>query len=105
MRASRSTLYRLLDQVGGDGLGATGTLPSVVADVDQHAAAVRDVLGAEYGMPGLVALAGYAEGLLDAAAEAGWQPPLAGEVDWTDAGWLMVRLRAVCALACATGYL
>ena len=105
VRASRSTLYRLLDQVGGDGSGGTGTLPGVLAAVDQHAAAIRDVLGPGSGAPGLVALAGYAEGLLDTAAEGGWEPPAAPKVDWSYANWLLVRLRAVCALACATGYL
>jgi len=105
VRASRSTLYRLLDQVGGDGSDGTGLLPGVLAAVDQHAAAIRDVLGPGSGAPGLVALAGYAEGLLDTAAEGGWVAPVAPEVDWSVANWLLVRMRAVCALACATGYL
>ena len=105
VRASRSTLYRFLDQVGGDGVDTTGTLPGVLAVVDQHAAAIRDVLGPRGGTPGLVSLAGYAEGLLDTAAESGWLPPSAATVDWSVAGWLLVRLRAVCALACTTGYL
>ena len=103
MRQSRSSLYRLLNHVGGDGVGATGRLPGLLAAVDQHAAAVRDVIGSGDDPPGLVALAGYGEGLLDAAAEIGWEPPAGDEVDWTRADWILVRLRAVCVLACATG--
>ena len=105
VRQSRLTLYRLLAHVGGDGADATGALPGLLAAVDQHAAAVRDTIQDGQCPPGLVALAGYAEGMLDAAAEIGWEPPASQEVDWTLADWLLLRLRAVCVLACATGEL
>ena len=103
VRLSRSTVYRLLAQVGGPGVDTSGTLPGVLAAVDQHAAELRDVIGTGETPPGLVALAAYSEGLLDAAAELGWTPPDGHRVDWSRADWLSIRLRAVCALACATG--
>jgi hypothetical protein len=105
VRQSRSCLYRLLTHVGGDGLDGTGLLPGVRAAVDQHAAAVRDTLGNGDDPPGLLVLAGYAEGLLDTAAGFGWQPPGGDDVDWASADWILLRLRAVCVLACATGEL
>jgi hypothetical protein len=105
VRQSRSSLYRLLTHVGGDGLDGTALLPGLRATVDQHAAAVRDTLGSGDDPPGLLVLAGYAEGLIDTAAGIGWQPPAGDEVDWSRADWVLLRLRAVCVLACATGEL
>ncbi|WP_257900991.1 DUF6401 family natural product biosynthesis protein [Saccharothrix obliqua] len=76
-----------------------GALPvGVLAAVDQHAAAVRDILAV--GAPAAAAavlLAGYAKGVLDEAAAVGWRlPPV---VEWPTADWTTLRLAAVCALA------
>ncbi|MEV5298245.1 DUF6401 family natural product biosynthesis protein [Amycolatopsis methanolica] len=103
-RTSRRTLNHLHSQLGAAGLvAAVATAPGLAAVVDQHAAAVRDILAAgvegSAAVAGVVLLAGYARGLLDHAREAGWrltvpQGPESGPMDW-----LTVRLLAVCTLA------
>ncbi|MDI5943645.1 DUF6401 family natural product biosynthesis protein, partial [Micromonospora sp. DH15] len=65
---------------------------------DQHAAAGRDALGGDRRPLTPAALAGYAEGVRDAAREHGWQPPTRS-TDFAEADWLLTRLLAVCALA------
>lgn len=103
VRSAIRLLGRLRDQVGG-GLVATVKQPGLAAVVDQHAAAVRDILsigvdsGAQVARP--VLLAGYAQGVLDHVRERGEQ--LRVPVDaagWARADWLCVRLLAVCSLA------
>ncbi|RKT53531.1 hypothetical protein C8E97_2098 [Saccharothrix australiensis] len=89
---------RFLDRLGGE-VGMAAVLPvGVLAAVDQHSAAVRDILA--YGAPtaaAVVLLAGYAKGVLDEAAAHGWSlPPV---VEWPRADWTTLRLAAVCALA------
>jgi hypothetical protein len=44
-----------------------------------------------------VALAGYAEGLINAAEQAGWDFP--ATIDWVHADWRVVRLLSICVLA------
>ncbi|WP_219416813.1 DUF6401 family natural product biosynthesis protein [Pseudonocardia nigra] len=99
-------LARLHDELGAPGLAAAATLPGLSAAVDQHAAAVRDIL--RWGVDGsgragsAVLLAGYARGLL---ARAGTDTRAMGErvgTRWEDADWLVLRLLAVCALAAGT---
>lgn len=111
-RSARSVLASLMTSVGSAGLAAAARDPGLLALVDQHAAAVRDSLCGSTDPAGdarqeflvdrppvhPVALAGYAEGVRDAATEHGWQPP-AGPVDWSEPDWVLVRLLAVCALA------
>ncbi len=89
---------RFLDRLGGE-IGIAVAVPAgVLAVVDQHAAAVRDILA--YGVPAaaaVVLLAGYAKGVLDEAAAHGWRvPPI---VEWRTADWTTLRLAAVCSLA------
>jgi hypothetical protein len=92
-----------MDQVGDAGLAAVTAAPAVSAMVDQHAAAVRDILllGVEGSATaaGAVLLAGYAKGLLD---HAGVDPArlraMVGE-GWQHADWLTLRVVAVCALS------
>jgi hypothetical protein len=79
-------------------------MPGLAAAVDQHSAAVRDILafGVEQSaaVAGAVLLAGYARGLIDEATEQGRRltaPADAG--GWAKADWLSLRLLAVCALA------
>lgn len=95
---------RLHEQVGSAGLVAAAAVPGLVAVIDQHAAAVRDILtvGVESGaaVAGVVLLAGYAQGVQDHLRERG--EPLRVPSDltsWLNADWFAVRLVAVCALA------
>ena len=100
---SRRWLAGLMDQFGTPGLAATLAVPGVAALVDQHAAAVRDILllGVEGSAvtAGVVLLAAYARGLLDQvdADVAGIAMRVAGR--WTHADWLTLRLLGVCDLA------
>ena len=105
IRAARTALRQLAQQIGAAGLAAAHAVPGVLAIVDQHAAAVRDALGDGLRAPGPVALAGYVEGILAAGADRGWRPPSAAEVDWAQAEWPVLRLVAVCALADRGGHL
>jgi hypothetical protein len=103
-RSARRVLDRLHGQVGAAGLVAAAAIPGLGAVVDQHAAAVRDILttGVEPGCAaaGTVLLAGYAQGVLDHVRESG-APLLVpdGTAGWLGADWVSVRLLAVCALA------
>ncbi|MEH1017046.1 DUF6401 family natural product biosynthesis protein [Micromonospora sp. CPCC 206060] len=94
-----SVLASLLASVGSAGLAAAAATPGLLALVDQHAAAVRDSLDGDVWPLTRVGLAGYAEGVRDAARDHGWQPP-SGPVDWSAVDdWVLVRLLAVCLLA------
>lgn len=97
-------LDRLQEQVGAAGLLAAAAIPGLGAVVDQHAAAVRDILtfGVESGavVAGSVLLAGYAQGVLDHLRETGRPVRVpADAIGWLHADWVSVRLLAVCALA------
>src|SRR5262245_45406689 len=74
-RSARRVLDRLHEQFGTAGLVAAAAIPGLGAMVDQHAAAVRDILttGVESGaaVAGTVLLAGYAQGVLDHLRESG----------------------------------
>jgi hypothetical protein len=105
-RLERSAL-RALDQLNeqlGAGLLAAAAAPALAAVVDQHAAAVRDILtmGVESGaaVAGTVLLAGYARGVQDHVRERGWQLTVPSDsAGWLTVSWYHVRLLAVCALA------
>ncbi len=99
--ASQRLLAQLHVRIGMPGMAAAAGLPGLVAAMDQHAAAVRDILS--FGVDGSatvagpVLLAGYAKGLIDQAKELGWRfgtPP-----DWASADWVAARLLAICDLA------
>jgi hypothetical protein len=92
-------LADLAHGLGTAGLAAARALPGLLAEVDQHAAAVRDRLTGGVRHPGPVALAGYAQGLRAGAASSGWRAPAPHEVDWSRAPWPLLRLLAVCQLA------
>lgn len=103
-RSARRVLDRVHEQIGTAGLVAAAAIPGLGAMVDQHAAAVRDVLatGVESGaaVAGTVLLAGYAQGVLDHMREIGL--PLHAPDDlfgWLSADWASMRLVAVCELA------
>ncbi|MFF5992722.1 DUF6401 family natural product biosynthesis protein [Prauserella flavalba] len=96
--AAKRELSALADRLSRVGLAVGGLAPGLLASVDQHAAAVRDILTLSGGRVGAVELAGYARGIQDAATESGWHPPLR---DGWDADWVTLRLVAVCLLAAA----
>jgi hypothetical protein len=103
-RTARRALDRLNEQLGAAGLLAAAAAPGLAAVVDQHAAAVRDILGVgvESSTPvgGTVLLAGYAQGVQDHVRERGWQLAIPSDTaGWLRASWYHVRLLAVCALA------
>jgi hypothetical protein len=103
-RSARRALERLNTQLGTAGLVAAATAPALAAVVDQHAAAVRDILmvGVESGaaVAGIVLLAGYAQGVQDHVRERGLQLAVPSDTaGWLEASWYHVRLLAVCTLA------
>lgn len=97
--SARKTLKRLHRTHGVPATIAATEFPAVSALVDQHAAAVRDILdmGVENSrdVPVSVLLAGYARGLLG-GGDAGGAP--SAPRDWLGADWLHLRLAAVCQL-------
>jgi hypothetical protein len=97
---ARRTLAGLHEQVGA-GLLAAAAVPGLTAAIDQHSAAVRDIvtMGVEgsAAVAGVVLLAGYARGLIDQAKELGWR--FSSPADWADADWFTSRLLAICSLA------
>jgi hypothetical protein len=103
-RSARRTLERLHEQLGKAGLVAAAAVPGLAAVVDQHTAAVRDILttGVESGaaVAGAVLLAGYAQGIQDHIRERGLTLPIPTDTtEWRTASWFHVRLLAVCSLA------
>lgn len=98
--SARKTLKRLHRTHGVPARIAATEFPAVSALVDQHAAAVRDILemGVENSrrVPVSVLLAGYARGLLGNGHDA---PAPADSHDWVGADWLHLRLAGVCELA------
>jgi hypothetical protein len=69
--------------------------PALQAAIDQHAAAIRDILGLSVGSAGPVELAAYARGVRDTATDQGWR----SEPTPTAADWVTVRLLAAVSLA------
>jgi hypothetical protein len=103
-RSARRVLDQLHEQVGSAGLLAAARAPGLAAVVDQHAAAIRDILrvgvDSSTGVEGTVLLAGYAQGVQDHVRERGWQLAVPSDTaGWLRASWYHVRLVAVCALA------
>lgn len=103
-RSARRALDRLHEQLGTAGLVAAATVPGLAAVLDQHEAAVRDILttGVESGaaVAGAVLLAGYARGIQDHVRERGLSLHIpANATEWRTASWFHVRLLAVCSLA------
>ncbi|GAA4684399.1 DUF6401 family natural product biosynthesis protein [Phytohabitans rumicis] len=97
-RSARTALTALMSAIGADGLDAAARHPGLLAAVDQHAAAIRDSLFGDLRPLTAIHLAGYAEGVRDAAAEHGWHLPET-PVDWHTPDWVLTRLLAVCHLA------
>lgn len=96
--SARRILTRLHRTYGVPALAAAAERPALLATLDQHAAAVRDIL--EVGIeepakvPASVLLAGYVRGLFAGRAEKSAAP--ADLRDWVEADWLQLRLAGVC---------
>src|SRR5947209_16604473 len=90
---ARRELASLHEILGDAGLSAAKLMPGLLAEVDQHAAAVRDILRLSNGQVGPVELAAYARGVRDVACHRGWRPPERGDIaSWSTADWVCLRL-------------
>jgi hypothetical protein len=99
---ARRWLSTLSTQFGSDGLAVAALVPGLGAAVDQHTAAVRDILHQGAGAGTLTQralLAGYARGLLDRFDASVREVRREASGRWTRADWLALRLLAVCALS------
>ncbi|GAA4618569.1 hypothetical protein GCM10023195_83550 [Actinoallomurus liliacearum] len=81
----------MIGEVGEEGVAAMGRMPGLAAAVDQHAAAIRDIVAGSGQELTLRVLREYLEGFTDAAIERGWWPD--EEFDWET-----IRVVAVCSL-------
>src|SRR5262245_19406926 len=88
---ARAALTELATVIGRPGRAMIGSRPDLLAQVDQHAAAIHEALGCREVDP--VALAGYAQAIRDTARDAGDNLD-----DWARPSWTMLRLLAVCQL-------
>ncbi len=102
---ARTSLDELMAWVGVDGLVAALRTPGLLAEIDQHTTAVRAAI-AGAGCPlDALSLSRYARSIMAAAARSGQVLPEGSDADWTRAGWYLVRLVAVCAVADEVGAL
>ncbi|WP_306212532.1 DUF6401 family natural product biosynthesis protein [Actinoplanes sp. RD1] len=107
---ARGFLDEMMARVGVDGLAAALGDAGLLAQVDQHAAAVRDALvgaGREVDADGLAA---YARSIVFAAKRMGRAVPEPGHAPltgtaWLAADWHQMRLVAVCMIAESAGLL
>jgi hypothetical protein len=107
---ARALLDEMMARVGVDGLAAALGDAGQLAQVDQHAAAVRDALVDAGRALDAEALAAYARSIVAAARRSGRFVPAAGEApthpaDWQSTDWHVLRLVAVCLLAEDAGLL
>ena len=107
---AHAVLDEMMARVGVDGLAAALGDAGLLAQVDQHAAAVRESLeqaGRAVDAPGLAA---YARSVAAAAVRMGRPLPEPGHAyvsgtAWLSAEWHLMRLVAVCMVAEAEGLL
>ncbi|MDT7578878.1 MAG: hypothetical protein QOK35_138 [Pseudonocardiales bacterium] len=98
-------LATLGNRMGNDGLLVAASVPGLGAAVDQHAAAVRDIIAQATGAEGSgtfserALLAGYGRSLLDRFDVSVREVRRHATGRWTRADWLALRLLAVCALS------
>lgn len=96
-------LTTLGNRFGTDGLLVAAAVPGLGAAVDQHAAAVRDIIAQAAGASGPFSeralLAGYGRSLLDRFDVSVREVRRHATGRWTRADWLALRLLAVCALS------
>lgn len=99
---ARRWLAVLTTRLGNDGLTVAACVPGLAAAVDQHAAAVRELVcegGNAETFSERVLLAGYGRGLLDRFDVTLRQVQIDAAGQWTRADWLALRLLAVCAMS------
>jgi hypothetical protein len=94
----------MMARVGVDGLAAALADASLLAQVDQHAAAVREALGKAGRSVDAAGLAAYARSVSAAATRMGRPVPAPGQAyvsgaAWLAAEWHLMRLVAVCMIA------
>lgn len=105
--SARRTLRRLIDEFGYPGLVAARRSPGLGAALDQHVAAVRDLLEDRPAGPGstllrvtprdeVLRLAAYARGLVDEQRRGGGAVATPRDGEWDQADWTVLRLLAVC---------
>lgn len=82
-----------MSEVTRAGLAEMRRSPGLVAAVDQHGAAIRDMLVIDARGVRRASLLDYLHGFLAGAAERGWRPGIGRFHGWED-----VRLLAVCCL-------
>jgi len=107
---ARALLDEMMARVGVDGLAAALADAGLLAQIDQHAAAVRDALhhaGRDIDAEGLAA---YAKSIAAAADRMGRPVPQPGHAymsgsAWLAAEWHLMRLVAVCLIAESAGLL
>ena len=107
---ARTLLDEMMARVGVDGLAAALGDAGLLAQVDQHAAAVRDALGHAGRAVDVEGLAAYAKSVAAAADRMGRQVPQPGHAyisgsAWLAAEWHLLRLVAVCLIAESAGLL
>ncbi|GAA0358383.1 DUF6401 family natural product biosynthesis protein [Actinoallomurus spadix] len=88
---ARELVRQMIDEVGEDGVAAMGRLPGLAAAVDQHAAAIRDLVAGAGRELTPQFLREYLDEFTDAAIERGWWPDEAFDFE-------TVRVIAICAL-------
>jgi hypothetical protein len=108
--AARAVLDEMMARVGVDGLVAAHADPGLLAQVDQHAAAVREALAHAGRSADAEGLASYAKSIAAAAERMGRPVPQPGGAyvsgsAWLAAEWHLLRLVAVCMIAESSGLL
>lgn len=107
---ARALLDDMMARVGVDGLAAALGDPGLLAQIDQHAAAVRESLRGAGRVADAEGLAAYARSIVAAANRMGRPVPEAGDAyvsgaAWLGAEWHLMRLVAVCMIAESAGLL
>jgi hypothetical protein len=107
---ARALLDEMMARVGVDGLAAALGDPGLLAEVDQHAAAVREALEHAGRAVDAEGLAAYAKSVAAAAERMGRPVPQPGQAyvsgfAWLSAEWHLMRLVAVCMIAESAGLL
>jgi len=107
---ARALLDEMMARVGVDGLAAALGDAGLLAQVDQHAAAVRDALRDAGRTVDAQGLAAYAKSIAAAADRMGRPVPQPGHayvsgIAWLAAEWHLMRLVAVCMIAESAGLL
>ncbi|RAY14533.1 hypothetical protein DPM19_12175 [Actinomadura craniellae] len=90
-------LHAIIHDIGVAGVAKMAETPGLAAEVDQHAAAVRDIVVASGERLNEASLLDYLHGFAEAAVERGWWPGSGGP------DWEFIRVVAVCWLLSKVG--